>query len=61
MSFAMVVRTGKNPIFLRAIGRMFAPETEYLEDRFRKRQRGRIGPPQEFASHSRWLCRNVYT
>jgi len=35
----MVVRTGKNPIFLRAIGRMFAPETEHLEDRFRKRRR----------------------
>ena len=30
-SFAIVVRTGKNPILLRAIGIMFTPETKHLE------------------------------
>jgi len=34
-SFAIVVRTGKNPISPRAIGRTLAPETKHLEDRFR--------------------------
>src|SRR5579864_4317154 len=37
--FAVVMRAGEDPVLVRAIGRVLAPQAQYLENRLRQGQR----------------------